>query len=95
MIVLKVLLSILTVILLGTFLAGLIVVIRTSYALFHHACKHCHKIMDYKGLRENEKESHYLLHCPHCGAWEQIDKGELTKKVAGFNTEDYGKACNS
>ena len=44
-------------------------------------CKHCGKTMLYQGLRENDSESHYLFHCEHCGAWEQVTKEELFREV--------------
>ena len=40
-------------------------------------CKFCHHIMDYKGLREDNNNGHYLFHCPKCGAWEQVPKENL------------------
>ena len=96
MIVLNVLFSILILVLLGILLAGLIIVVRVTYALCHHTCKHCHRVMDYKGLKENDKESHHLFHCPHCGAWEQVNKGDFYKKATGFsNIRDYGKTGDS
>jgi hypothetical protein len=30
--------------------------------------------MEYKGLKEDNDKSHYLFHCPKCGAWEQVPK---------------------
>ena len=35
--------------------------------------------MDYKGLREDENNGHYLFHCEHCGAWEEIPKEEFIR----------------
>ena len=38
-------------------------------------CKHCHrKNMEYKGLREDSANGHYLFHCPKCGAWEEVPR---------------------
>lgn len=43
--------------------------------MFHcRACKYCGHHMEYKGLKEDDKDGHYLFHCHHCGAWEQIPK---------------------
>jgi phage FluMu protein Com len=43
-----------------------------------HRCKHCGHFMAFKGLKEEGDDAHYLFHCPKCGAWEQIQKGELS-----------------
>ena len=40
-------------------------------------CKHCGNTLRYLGLKEDGSESHYLFHCEHCGAWEQVIKEEL------------------
>jgi len=54
---------------------------------FHmHPCKHCGRSMEYKGLKEDDKDGHYLFHCPHCGAWEQIPKNVFLKN---FIYKDY------
>ena len=47
---------------------------------FHmHKCKHCGKYMKYMGLRDDENCGHYLFHCEHCGAWQQIPKEEMLR----------------
>ena len=54
---------------------------------FHmHSCKHCGRSMEYKGLKEDNEGGHYLFHCPHCGAWEQIPKNVFLKN---FIYKDY------
>ena len=40
-------------------------------------CKHCHKVMEYKGRKGEGSDSHYLFHCENCGAWEQIPVEEI------------------
>jgi hypothetical protein len=42
--------------------------------------------MEYKGLKEDNEGGHYLFHCPHCGAWEQIPKNVFLKN---FIYKDY------
>lgn len=49
-------------------------------------CKHCGHTLEYKGLKEDKEEGHYLFHCPHCGAWEQIPKSTFLKN---FIYKDY------
>ena len=50
-----------------------------QYVLWFHSrrCKHCNHSMDYKGLKEDKDEGHFLFHCNHCGAWEQVPKIEF------------------
>ncbi len=45
-----------------------------------NTCKYCGHIMEYKGLKEDNDKGHYLFHCPHCGAWQQIPEEELFGK---------------
>lgn len=40
-------------------------------------CKHCKHYMEYKGLKEDNNNGHYLFYCPNCGAWEQIPKEDF------------------
>ena len=40
-------------------------------------CKHCKHYMEYKGLKEDNNNGHYLFHCPNCGAWERIPKEDF------------------
>jgi uncharacterized C2H2 Zn-finger protein len=35
--------------------------------------------MEYKGLKEDDDNGHYLFYCPKCGAWEQVPKEEFFK----------------
>lgn len=49
-------------------------------------CKHCKHIMEYKGLKEDKDNGHYLFHCKHCGAWEQVPRKQLIR--------DCDKDCN-
>ena len=53
---------------------GIFIAIQYNSWFNGRRCKHCHRIMHYKGLREDNDNPHYLFHCPHCGAWEQIPK---------------------
>ena len=49
-------------------------------AWFHwRSCKHCNHTMEYKGLKPDDGNGHYLFHCPNCGAWEQISKEEFLR----------------
>ena len=43
-------------------------------------CKHCGHTLEYKGLKEDSDNGHYLFHCPKCGAWEQIPKEEFFRQ---------------
>lgn len=49
-------------------------------------CKHCGHTLKYKGLKEDNENGHYLFHCHHCGAWEQIPKSTFLKN---FIYKDY------
>ena len=60
-------------------------IIQYLYAFHRRKCKHCGSILEYKGLKENEKESHFLFHCKNCGAWEEVPKEEM------FRNCDYDK----
>ena len=42
--------------------------------------------MKYKGLKEDSGSGHFLFHCPHCGAWQQIPKDIFLKN---FIYKDY------
>ena len=44
-----------------------------------HKCGHCNHRMEFKGLKDDDANGHYLFHCEHCGAWEQIPKEELLR----------------
>lgn len=47
---------------------------------FHwRPCKHCGHNMEYRGLKEDSDNGHYLFHCPKCGAWEQIPREEFLR----------------
>jgi uncharacterized C2H2 Zn-finger protein len=37
--------------------------------------------MEYKGLKEDNDNGHYLFHCPKCGAWQQIPKEQFFRDV--------------
>lgn len=56
--------------------------IAFQYLLFFkwRNCKHCHHHMDYGGLKEDNDNGHYLFHCPHCGAWEQVPREAFFKQ---------------
>lgn len=48
------------------------------YLVFHrHRCKNCNHIMEYKGLKEDDDNGHYLFYCPKCGAWKQVPREEF------------------
>jgi uncharacterized C2H2 Zn-finger protein len=36
--------------------------------------------MEYKGMKEDDNNGHYLFHCPKCGAWEQVPKEEFFRQ---------------
>lgn len=61
-----------------------------SYVYFHwRICKHCHHTLEYKGLKDDDADGHYLFHCPHCGAWEQVSRQKYMRDVdRGFNPND-------
>lgn len=54
---------------------------------FHwRPCKHCGHNMEYKGLKEDSDNGHYLFHCPKCGSWESIPHDEFLNSIdKGFN----------
>lgn len=58
------------------------IIIGAHYLSWFHmrTCKHCSHHLEYKGLKEDKGEGHYLFHCPHCGAWEQIPKEEFFRE---------------
>ena len=63
------------------------------FTWFHlRSCKHCGHYMEYKGLKEDNDEGHYLFHCPHCGAWEQIPKHEFFREAENI---DFTNPYNS
>ena len=68
---------ILIIILLTVCLVIFSVTVQYIYTFHFHKCKHCGGTMEYKGLKENKTESHYLFHCDHCGAWEEVPKNEM------------------
>jgi hypothetical protein len=37
--------------------------------------------MDYKGLKNDNCDPHYLFHCPKCKAWEQVPVTEIDSKI--------------
>jgi hypothetical protein len=57
------------------------IIITFKYVSWFHwrKCSHCNHNMEYKGLREGERGYHYLFHCTHCGAWEQIPREEFIR----------------
>ena len=67
-------LNILLAILLIVVVVLLICILPYILHFYNHLCKHCGHSMEYKGLKEDDREGHYLFHCPKCGAWEQIPK---------------------
>lgn len=44
-------------------------------------CKYCGSVMDYKGLKNDNCDPHYLFHCPKCKAWEQVPVTEIDSKI--------------
>ena len=63
----------------GIVLVGFFLLVTINFLKFFywHKCKHCHHTMNYKGLKEDDNNGHYLFHCPKCGAWEQIPREEF------------------
>ena len=75
----------------GLVLLAAFLIITSQYLLFFkwRLCKRCNHNMEYKGLREDSDNGHYLFHCPHCGAWEQIPKEEFYREIdRGFNPNE-------
>lgn len=68
---------ILLAVLLLLFVIACISIIQYLYTFYCHKCKHCGGIMEYKGLKEDMDNGHFLFHCSHCGAWEEIPKNEI------------------
>ena len=63
----------------------------THYLMWFHCklCKYCNHTMEYKGLKEDGCNGHYLFHCPKCGAWEEIAKEDFFRDVdKGFNPNE-------
>ena len=88
-------------IIIGTILILLIVILVFAciacaihwYTWFYwRPCKHCGHTLEYKGLKDDNDNGHYLFHCPKCGAWEQIPKEEFIRKV---NKDFYESNRNS
>lgn len=67
---------------LGLLLLAAFLILVLQYLLFFHwrNCKYCGHTMKYKGLKEDNNNGHYLFHCEHCGAWEQIPKEEFFRQ---------------
>ena len=68
------------------FIVALFVILPVILHFHMHPCKHCGHSMEYKGLKEDNEDGHYLFHCPNCGAWEQIPKNVFLKN---FIYKDY------
>ena len=64
----------------------LFLILPYIFHFYMHSCPHCGNIMKYKGLKKDDEEGHYLFHCHHCGAWEQIPKNVFLKN---FIYKDY------
>ena len=43
-------------------------------------CPHCKHFMEYKGFKEDDKDGHFLFHCPKCGAWESVQKESIMEE---------------
>ena len=73
---------------------GAFVIYGLHYISWFHLrpCKHCGHHMDYKGLKDDEHGGHFLFHCTHCGAWEQIPKQEFFREAEKMN---YSNPYNS
>jgi uncharacterized C2H2 Zn-finger protein len=41
--------------------------------------------MEFKGFKEDDKNGHFLFHCPKCGAWESIPKEDIIDE-SGLNS---------
>ena len=44
--------------------------------------------MEYRGLKDDNNNGHYLFHCPKCGAWQQIPREQFLRDL------DDGEAVN-
>ena len=65
-------------------------VIGIQYLVWFHwrGCKHCGHTMEYRGLKDDNDNGHYLFHCPHCGAWQQIPKEQFFRDIENCNPND-------
>ena len=50
-----------------------------------HRCPHCRHFMKFKGFKEDDRNGHFLFHCPKCGAWESIPKEDIIDE-SGLNS---------
>lgn len=71
----------------GIFLVALVMILFACFIftiqyiwMYHcHRCKHCGHFMEFRGLKEDKDEGHFLFHCRECGAWEEIPKEEFLR----------------
>ena len=66
--------GIIAVVLFGAFL---LITIHFLVFFYWRSCKYCKHIMDYKGLKEDDANGHYLFHCSKCGAWESVPREDF------------------
>ena len=90
MIVLKIIGAVIAFTVAVIFFAFFIVGIHYLVWFHRRSCKYCNHTLEFKGLKEDDGNGHYLFHCPECGAWEQIPKEEFFRDVnRGFNPHEF------
>jgi len=89
MIILKIIVFVTAVALFISLNALLILCIKYLAWFYFRPCKHCGHNMKYKGLKEDSESGHFLFHCPHCGAWQQIPRQEFFKNFVGEEFNPY------
>ena len=57
-----------------------VVGLKCTFWFNYRTCKYCHYTMKYRGLKEDNNNGHYLFHCEHCGAWEEVPKEEFIRE---------------
>lgn len=78
MTVLNILGYILTAIVVVVVLVLIVIGLKFIVWFNYRPCKHCGHNMVYRGLKEDDNNGHYLFHCEHCGAWENVPREEFT-----------------
>lgn len=79
----------------GFVLLGILVILVICVLVFSlhflvwfqwRTCKYCGHFLEYKGLKEDDEEGHFLFHCPHCDSWEKVPKKDFLNDIdEGYN----------
>ena len=73
MIIFEILLAVISIVVLGAFLLGIIITGKLMWKFYHHKCPYCGKNMHYRGTKDDkEKGNVYLFECPKCKAWDNV-----------------------